>query len=526
MQEVKGRVTYVTTTMVYGDLGTRSGLVEGDTVYVDGATAPLATLRVRHLSSKSFSAEVLEKHATILEGQPVRARVRVPQPPPRPVLAPDSSAVPDVRAGTARPRHSAAGTADQGGDASSPPGGRIRGRLSLQYYALHSSASAGLAFSQPGAVLSFTADQLFALPLEFSYYSNHRYDARGDDLRAGTGQARLRHRFYQFALKYGEANATITGILGRFIPYQVGGIGTVDGVMLAAQSGRFEGGILAGAQPGYRDSELNLNDQKFALYLGYTQGERAWQLRSNVAFAQTYRDGAVDRGYLYLVNNLSLSGTVTLYQNATLDLYDADHGEGRSRPHLTDLYLSGNWRPSRGLSVTAAFADRRSVYFLRSFASMPDSLFNPSRMRNCQLSTGINIPGGMYASLSASLRTQEQDDNASTAYSARYSVTDLFSSGSNLSLLGTFADNIYNTARSMGVEANRDILDGLHAALRVLQYRFVYTIHDRVLDRLSAAVDLYYRLGGVWFLSLNYERYWEGGIGSDRMYTELRMRLR
>ena len=54
---------------------------------------------------------------------------------------------------------------------------------------------------------------------------------------------------------------------------------------------------------------------------------------------------------------------MTLYQNATLDLYDADRGSGNARPHLTDLYLSTTWRPERWLSLTGSFADRRSVYF-------------------------------------------------------------------------------------------------------------------------------------------------------------------
>ncbi len=527
-REERGTVTYVTSSMVYGDLGRGNGLREGDTVMVFNEKGRIAMVRVLHLASKSFSGEVLEKNGTIVQGNALHARVQPIEIPEQPGRTPDSTAASVVR----RPEESA-----QRAEYSPPAGNdsgsasaretRLHGRFALQYYAMNSSAAAnGLVFSQPAAVLQFTAEHLLSLPLQFSYYSNHRFDARSDAARSGSTQERLRSRFYQFALQYGGDETPYSIALGRFIPYQVGGIGTVDGAMVAGRSGKFEGGVIAGAQPGYTNSEVNLNDQKVAAYAGFTDGASGWQLRSNLAFAQTYRDGALDRGYFYLVNSLALGGEVTLYQNATLDLYDADRGSGNARPHLTDLYLSTTWRPERWLSLTGSFADRRSVYFLRSFAALPDSFFSTSRLQNYQLSAGVNISGGMYASVTTSLRMQENTDKAAMAYSGRFTWSNFLASHTNIYLLGSYTDNLYNTSRSVGFEANRDLIAGLYAALRLQQYRYVYTRSDRTLDRFAVAVDMYYRLGGMWYLSLNYERYWEGGAASDRIYSEVSMRLR
>ncbi|MFZ1728728.1 MAG: hypothetical protein WBQ23_01880 [Bacteroidota bacterium] len=523
-REERGVVTYVTSSMVYGDIGRRNGLREGDTVYVSTSKGRIASLRVLHLASKSFSAEIIEKKGTILQGNTLTATVRGIVVPPAPTLQVDSTATP-IRQTTA--------TVVQGGLPASLPGAAperpttIRGRFALQYYAMNSSASTnGLIFSQPAAVLSFTAERLFSMPLQFNYYSNHRYDARSDAARSGVTQERMRNRFYQLSLQMGGDDLPYTAVLGRFVPYQVGGIGTVDGAMLAGRSGSFEGGIIAGSQPGYRDSEISLKDQKVAAYAGYTNGAESWQLRSNLAFAQNYSDGVVDRGYFYLVNSLSFGGTVTLYQNASLDLYDADNGSGHMKPHLTDLYLSATWRPERWLSLTGSFADRRSVYFLKSFASVPDSLFNTSRLQNYQISAGFNIPGGMYASVTAALRAQETSSKPAGSYSARYTWSNFLASRVNIYLLGSYSDNIYNTSRSIGFEANRDLLEGLYTALRLQQYRYVYTQNSRSLDRSSIGLDMYYRLSAMWYLSLNYERYWEGGVASDRLYSEISMRLR
>ncbi|MBE0645638.1 MAG: hypothetical protein IH600_16280 [Bacteroidetes bacterium] len=525
LREERGSVTYVTSTMVYGDLGRRNGLREGDTVFVSDNKGEIASVRVLHLASKSFSGEIIERKGSILQGHALLARVRgivIPDQPP--VLTDTIKAPVAVRSESTTPVRT---EPTRGSRPTAETETQLRGRIALQYYAMNSStATNGLVFSQPAAVLNFTADHLFSMPLQFSYYSNHRYDARGDAARNGVSQDRLRNRFYQLSLQYGGDDLPYTAVVGRFVPYQVGGIGTVDGAMLAGRSGDFEGGIIAGSQPGYTNSEISLQDQKVAAFAGYTGGTDTWQLRSNLAFAQTYRDGAVDRGYFYLVNSMSFGGAVTLYQNATLDLYDADRGNGRSQPHLTDLYLSATWRPERWLSLSGSFADRRSVFFLRSFAALPDSLFNTSRLQNYQVSAGVNIPGGMYASLTASVRTQETSGKAATAYSGRYTWSNFLASRVNIYLLGSYADNLFNTSRSLGFEANRDLIEGLYAALRLQQFRYVYTQNNRALDRISVATDLYYRLGGLWYLSLNYERYWEGGIASDRIYTEISMRLR
>lgn len=525
LRDERGAVTYVTSTSVYGDLGRNNGLREGDTVFVSNPSGQIGRLRVTHLASKSFSAEIIDKTGIIVQGNALLAKVRslAVQPPSLPKSDSTIVAVPP----RGNPPLQPSVAAGPGRESRETRPTQLRGRLALQYYAMHSSAAGdGLIFSQPAAVLSLTADRLFSLPLQFNYYSNHRYDARGDAARSGTGQDRMRNRFYQLSLQYGGDGEPYTAVLGRFVPYQVGGIGTVDGIMLAGRRGAFEAGLIAGSQPGYRDSEISLKDQKIAIYGGYTGGGEAWQLRSNLAFSQTYSDGAVDRGYFYLVNAIALGGTLTLYQNASVDLYDADDGSGHLQPHMTDFYTSATWRPARMFSLTGSFADRRSVYFLRSFSLLPDSLFNASRLRNYQISAGMNIAAGMYASVTASLRTQENADKAATAYSARYTWADFLSSRVNVYLLGSYADNLFNTSRSLGFECNRDIVDGLYTAVRLQHYRYVYTQNNRALDRISIATDVYYRLSSIWYLSLNYERYWEEGAASDRIYSEVTARLR
>lgn len=513
--ERKAKVTYVTSSTVYVDLGMRDGFREGDTLKVWKNGAVGAVLRVTNISSKSMATSILEKSLTIVAGDEVRGLphpIEAVQPPEREADSTATAGALPVQMPSVVVRQ----------DAAVLQGPRIRGRISMQYYALESSFAPGLDFSQPAAVINVTAERLFSAPIELRYYSNHRFDARAEARRIGVTDDRLRNRFYQLSLQYGDRAAPFSAILGRFVPYEIGGIGTVDGVMAVGRMNGYEAGVVAGSQPGYRNSELNFRDQKIAAYIGRNDASSPW--RGSAAYAQTYRDGALDRGYFYVVNSWYAGSDVTLYQNASIDIYDTDGSDGVFDPHLTDLYLSATWRPLRSLSLTGSFADRRNIFFLRSFAELPDSAFGIGRMRNYQLSAGVNLPEGMYASVTTSLRSSESTDPAA-AFSGRYTWSNALGSHLNLYLLGGYADNVYTTSTSMGVEVNRDLFEGLYTAIRLLRSDYTPVSAGKDYSRTSLNLDAYYRMSRTLNLSLSFEHYWEGDATTERIYTEISMRL-
>ena len=519
-REERGRVSYVTSTTVYADVGRRNGFREGDTLKVLRGGKVVALLQIENLSSKSASARVLGKDVTIVKDDVVAGTV-VPLA-PLPVIEKqrDSASIPIQAADAKAEERSPVLLAEEEGAFA-----HIKGRVALQYYGLQSSTSSSLAFSQPAAVVDFTLDDLADLPLAFSWYSNHRYDARDGAVRRGVAQPRWRNRFYEAALSYGADADALSASFGRFVPYQVGGIGTVDGLMLRGRSKGWEGGMIAGSQPDYVNSAYSPEDRKWAAYAGYSEQWSDQRFWSNLAYAQTYRGGALDRGYFYLVSTYGLGGTVNMYQNATVDMYDADRGSGHQNPHLTDLYLSATVRPIRTLALTGSYANRRGIYFLRSFASLPDSLFNSSRLQQYQLSAGMNIPGGMHAAITGLLRTEASLSRPANSISARYTWADLFSSRMNFYLFASLSDNVSSRSRMLGGEINRDLFQSLYTAIRLQQYRISYN-SPRDVSSTTLTLDLYYRFSTMLYLSLSYEHYWEGALSSNRIYTEASVRFR
>lgn len=516
-QERRGAVTYVTSTTVYADLGRRDGFMEGDTLLVRGQRGDsTAVLLVAHIATRSLAATYLLQRGEVRQGDAVTGIPHI-----APVVA-DTTA------------RAVATTTDMPAPASMPllprvtpvEGTRVQGRFSLQYSLMQNDATPQLDFSQPGAVISFNAAGIAGAPLDFSWYSNHRYDARTAEALS-PADPRMRHRIYECSARYGDAAAAASLTAGRFVPAIVGGIGTIDGALAAMHRGPWEVGAAIGAQPGYYDSRVSLADPKGAAYVAYTDGDaKIARYQGALAYAQIYRSGALDRGYAWLVNNLSMEGgRITLYQSMSVDMYDAGEGGGTLSPHLTDMYLSGNWRAATWLSVTGSYATMRNVYYLRSTQGLPAASFRPNRQQSVQLGAGANIPGGMYLALTGQLRAREEDPRLAPAVYARYSFSDLFETGMTLFLTGGYTDNIYNTSSVYSIEVTRDLFQKLYAALRAQRQSYSYDGGARRIDRMSLGTDLYFRLTTQLFLSLSGEIAHESTATTQRVYMEATYRI-
>ena len=206
-------------------------------------------------------------------------------------------------------------------------------------------------------------------------------------------------------------------------------------------------------------------------------------------------------------------------------MYDLESGGVSTKPHLSDLFLSGTYRPLRWLSFNGSYAIRRNVYFLRSFGDIPDSLFDRKNTQNFQLSAGVNLPMAMFVSVSGSLRVQEGTSQQARSVQLRYTWANLLESQTNLYLSGSLSDNIYNTSSNASIELNRDVIQDLYLAVRVMKYRYSFAGGTAARDRDGGDTDLYYRVTKTLCASLSYERFWEGVVTSDRLYTELTVRF-
>lgn len=515
-----GKLTYVTSATAYVDLGMNNGFDVGDTLRVTKNGSTLVVLVVTNVASKSMATRIVSKNGLIKDGDAVAGAARHTAERRQAQVKSDTttSHVPAIT--------ETKSAVSSSGQTPLSDGTQIHGRVSLQYYALASSTTSGFEFTQPAVVFSLNADNIFDMPLQFSLYSNHRYDARTQDKRIGVTPDRLANRVYQFTLQYGKTDGPLGVSVGRFISPVVGGVGTFDGVMIASRTGNWEAGVVGGTQPGYKNSEVSFADPKFAMYVSYAAGDyQTTRYQGSVAYAQTYKSSALDRGFMYMQNVLSLGSDISFYQNANFDLYDLEKNTTTTSFHLSDLFVSTTYRPLRWLTASGSYAIRRNVYFLHSFGFIPDSLFDKSNYQNIQLSFGMNLPMAMFFSLSGSTRLKEGDSRGANALSIRYTWANFFDLQTNMYLTGSVADNVFSKSTSYGLEFNRDIIQDIYAGFKAQKYNYTFSGGNRTLDRTTFSADIYYRISKMFYASLSLERYWEAAITSDRLYMDCTMRF-
>lgn len=528
-QSYTGKVTYLTSTSAYVNLGTNHGFDVGDTLRIMNKGKVAAILHVATVASKSLSAIILSKNTDLREGDEVVGfTARSPKTVQQPIQTTNSPGRTDTDTTHSRSIPSSPSTTQQAQVPSqeSHEENIIHGRLGLQYYALYNNSNSQLEFSQPAAVLNFTLDKIFGAPLAFNFYLNSRYDARSQQLRTGVDYPRMTNRVYEASLKYGRDSSLINFLFGRFVAPVIGGVGTFDGAMVTMQKGDLQFGIVAGTQPGWRNSDVQLSNPKFSAFASYQTGDySSTRYQGSFAYAQQYYSNNLDRGFFYLQNTVTFSNSLSLYQNADFDLHDLVNGENKTSLHLSDFFLSASYRPLNWLSASGSYAIRRNIYFLESFKFIPDSLFDKSFLQNVQLSVGIRLPMTMYLTTTGSLRLKEGDPRNATSLLANWSWADIFNSQVGMYISGNIADNIYNKSNSIGIDIHRDIIQDLYVSLKARRYSYIYSSSSRTINRTTIGADILYRMSRMLYSSVSYERYFEESLTTDRLYAELSIRL-
>lgn len=513
-----GKITYLTSTSAYVDLGTNHGFDVGDTLFVVQKDKHVAVLRVATIASKSLSAAILSKEGTLKEGDEVRgATMRSPKTIERTIvrdtiLPPPASSAQPTQANVAEPSPLQTTV--------------VNGRFGVQYYAMYNGTARSLDFSQPAAVLNFTVDKILGAPLAFDFYVNSRYDARRQELRSGSDYPRMTNRVYDASLRYGTDASLLSFQMGRFIAPVIGGVGTFDGGMITVLQSGVQMGIVAGTQPGWKNSEVQLSAPKFAAFVSTQSGDyRSAYYQGSVAYAQQYYAKALDRGFIYLQNSVTFSNSLSLYQNANVDLHDIVGAERKVSPHLSDFFLSASYRPFTWLSTSGSYAIRRNIYFLESFKGIPDSLFDKSFLQNVQLSLGFRLPFTLYLTTTGAIRKKEGDTRAATSLLANLSWADIAGSQIGAYISGNIADNVYNKSSSIGIDVHRDFFDDIYLSMKARRYFYNYSSSNRTIARTTVGTDILYRVSKAIYSTLSYERYFEESSTTDRLYIETSLRF-
>jgi hypothetical protein len=343
---VRGRITYEAQDGIYVDVGTDRGLRPG----LSG-TLGLDDGRV-------FTFEVLatERQAALLrlagyrDGGKLAGRmvqVIFAQESPRPAekargAAKDPNGVSMSRAASGRPGREEEfvpllAPAPRGPEAPRPPAnshGRIQVRQMFQI-----DSENGLDYAVTRVDSSGRMDRLAGSAWSFEWSGDLRY--RDGDAYVSHPEYREPH-FDVYRAVFQRSFGTDAFLrLGRFAPYELPGIGYVDGLQGQVRQGEHaRWGVVGGLKPNRINLDASADEPLIAPYIAYETGPHDGRYYSGtVGLLNSYYEGRIDRLALLFDQRAGLGRGLALYSTAAVD-FDVGASETRTGTRLTQLDIS------------------------------------------------------------------------------------------------------------------------------------------------------------------------------------------
>jgi hypothetical protein len=407
-------VRYISSEHIYIDAGSEDGVSVSDTLYLIGEGNIRTKLEVIHVSSHSASCLSSRPGAEIKVGDLVElnsVNQALPEPADSatvehpPVIEPRTVEVfPEKETNQERTR--------------------LSGGVSFSYYHWDDREQSNLDFHQPGLRLRLNADRLWGSDLSLRYRSRTRYNRRSKQYSGNVSQKEWRNTVYELSIGIGDDDGS--GFrLGRIIPRKLSGIGYLDGIYLQQRlTGSLAGGVFGGTRPEWQYTSPQTSIQKYGLFINFAAGERElFRLETTLALAAEYHSSVISREFLHVRNVAARGTSLRLYQSADIDINRGWRGERASqRLSISNLYVSGRYRPSRWMTLGLSF-DNRQRYWTYDQRTLADSLFDDLVRRGARASVDLNLPESFRLGSSFGLRSREGQSRTTSSYSVNLRKT-------------------------------------------------------------------------------------------------------
>jgi hypothetical protein len=394
----------------------------------------------------------------------------------------------------------------------------FRGKLALRHQFMDDKSASNRDVRQSSALVSLEARGIQGSPLTFvARFRARRYDG---------GRSSSRHpgiRLYDLALRM--ESQQYASAIGRLNPGQISGVGEFDGIYAARQmSPSVRVGLFGGFQPDFYASTFETRIRKGGAFVGFDWGQdsRVSQ-RLTIAFAGQYDRMAVGREFLYLQHTARWGRTVSLYQQAEVDLDRTGRSDRVSAVQLTNALVGLRYVPSRTWSMGAGYDARKYVPITMSDEPNLDQLIDESFRQGFRADVRVRPSRVVFLSLRGNLRLRE-GETSTKAVSTQLSVTRIPLVGCRAVGRFSYVTGASSESRGASVRLSRNLGRYLQAGSEWGVYDTKGTSSDFRQTRKRANLSLQIFLPGRWFATATHDRY-TGGHRYSTSFFELGTRL-
>lgn len=280
-------------------------------------------------------------------------------------------------------------------------------------------------------------------------------------------------KIYNLSLGY-EVTPTARVSLGRRINRKFSNMGAVDGLQLEKDFGNFTLGAIVGSRPDVGTYGVNPDLFEYGLFSSYQKNQNY----TTLAFVEQKNKQFTDRRFVFLQHSGNLTEQLFLLASFQIDLYENINEVVNHQPHLTNFFISTNYRLSRKLRFSAAYDNRKNIIFYESYKNYIDQLIDEETRQGLRLGVQARPFDKVNVGSNFNWRFQKSGTNDAKNANIFINFAALWSEGSSLSLRGTWLQTSYLQSYLLGLRVRQTIiarrLDG-DAYFRRVDYRYQTT---------------------------------------------------
>ncbi|HLP41711.1 MAG TPA: hypothetical protein VK465_09410 [Fibrobacteria bacterium] len=510
------KINYLSKDFVYLKSGRSEGIRMGDTLAIRRNEKLVALAVVEYAADYSSSLRVFEQKGAIVLGDLAAIKSRAAAP----TASATSTTATTTRTDTPATRVRELPNVFVQGDAGKTLAS-VRGNIAYQTYLEKGFEDGSMRLSRQNIRMNLRTSGLAG-----SHYSMRldMYASQRNNLSSGaSGSGEWDNRVNRFSLGYHNPDAKLAYEIGRVIPDRISSIGYIDGGVFTLRPTESQYlGAFGGSIPWVLYYDTPISIQKYGGFYGldFTAGP-TFELENTVGFGGEYNGSVISREFLNLRNSLRVFRSVSLSQVSEIDVNRDWRREKAGRDfELSSLYLNGNWKASKSLSLGIQYDTRKNYHRLQT-RSLADSLFDhATRMGLHENLYWRFLPhSSLYLGLGHSFIESQSD--VPYNYSVGYNVDNLIFKRLYLNANYTGFEAASNGGYNGSATLRKSFLNGNDLSLGYGRYRYEY--HG---VQASTLGNDWVRVGGTLqflfktYFASEYEYNW-GDVTGHRGFVEL-----
>ncbi len=507
----EGKVTFVSSQNIYVEFKLTEGIFENDTLWlvIDGKEIP--AILVNFISSKSVAgskigAVKIEKDQ-ILKAYPSFVKKEEEK----------------IETDTTKEKFVYKKGKNDLGNTPLIQKKNYRGRFSVQSSTDMSNMSGAPGYQRWRYAFSFNADKIDGSGVSFSSYTTFSY-LTSDWGREGHDLGR-KLKVYDLKLQY-EIDSLSFINAGRFIYRKISSIGAIDGFLYEKSfDKKWSAGVFAGSRPNLLDYGYNFKLFQFGAYGAHTDSLGTGTMENSFGIVNQTNDFKTDRRYIYLQHVSNPFNSLSFFASSELDLYTVEAGEGKTKPNLTNFFLSARYAFSREYNVNLSFDVRKNVIYYESYKTFIDSVLINETMQGLRIGFNSTAIKNVSVSVRAGFRNMGNDKRASSDYGASFYFTSLPYVAGYMGVNISYLKSVFVDGFNYGVAYSRDLFEDVFGTLGFRRIDYKFPTGNSTIAQNILSLDLNWTISKQFDLSFNYEGVFEETSTFSRIFVDFTTRF-